>query len=68
MLMTLRPYTMDDVRIVHIKNTLELTHLLVSRGCLPELVDKPGVQIEKDDVDLVFDTNDNLLSRVSGIF
>jgi hypothetical protein len=67
-LMTLRPYTIDDVRIVHIKNTLELTHLLISRGCLAELVDKPGVQIEKDDVDLVFDTNDNLFSLVNGIF
>jgi hypothetical protein len=67
-LMTIRPYTLDDVRIVHIQNTLELTLLLVSKGCLPELAHKPGIQIEKDDVDLVFDKNGNLLSRVSGIF
>jgi hypothetical protein len=67
-LMTLRPYTLDDVRIVHIQNTLELTQLLVSKGCLPELTRKPGIQVEKDDVDLVFDKNDNLLSRVIGIF
>jgi hypothetical protein len=67
-LMTLRPYTNDDVRIVHIRNTLELTQLLVSKGCLPELVHKPGIQIEKDDVDLLFDKNNNLLSRASSIF
>ena len=67
-LMTLRPYTNDDVRIVHIQNTLELTQLLVSKGCLPELVHKPGIEIEKDDVDLLFDKNNNLLSRVSAIF
>ena len=67
-LMTLRPYTIDDVRIVHIQNTLKLTQFLVSKGCLPELADKHGVQIEKDDIALVFDENDNLPSRVSDIF
>ncbi len=65
-LMTLRPYTMDDVRIVHIKNTLELTNLLVSKGCLLELADKPGVQIEAQDLQLEFDQNGNLLSLVNG--
>jgi hypothetical protein len=66
-LMTLRPYSIGDVRIVHIKNTLELTRLLVSKGCLSELARKSEIQIENDDVDLVFDRTGNLLSRVSNI-
>ena len=33
-LKTLRPYHREDIRIVHIKNTLELTNLMVSVGCL----------------------------------
>ena len=60
-LMTLRPYSMDDLRIVHIKNTLELTSLLVSRGCLPDLVDKPDVQIEKNNFEIDFDKDGNLI-------
>jgi hypothetical protein len=42
-LVTLRPYTLEDVRIVHIKNTLELSQLAVSKGCLPDLHGKEGV-------------------------
>ncbi|UCG06552.1 MAG: DUF362 domain-containing protein, partial [Desulfobacterales bacterium] len=67
-LMTLRPYTIDDLRLVHIKNTLELTNLLVSKGCLLELADKPGVQIEAQDLQLEFDRSGNLLSWVEGTF
>jgi len=29
----IRPYTREDLRVVHIKNTLELDELLLSRGC-----------------------------------
>ena len=67
-LMTLRPYTIDDLRVVHIQNTLELTQLMVSKGCLPELAGKPGVQIGAQDLELEFDQNDNLLSWVKGDF
>ncbi len=37
-LMTLRPYELNDLRLVHIKNTLELSTLLVSEPCLPDLM------------------------------
>ena len=47
-LMTLRPYSMDDLRIVHIKNTLELTHLLVSQGCAPQLKANPNLHFESN--------------------
>lgn len=42
--MSLRPYTMEDLRIVWIKNTMELTELMVSQGCLSELTE--GVERE----------------------
>jgi hypothetical protein len=63
-LMTLRPYTMEDLRIVHIKNTLELTNLLVSQGCVPQLEAKTNVQIETDTCELEFDKNADLISLV----
>jgi len=64
-LMTLRPYTQDDLRIVHIKNTLELSSLLVSKGCLAELKDKSGIDIGKDDLTLEFDQSGNLISQIT---
>ena len=64
-LMSLRPYTQDDLRIVHIKNTLELSSLLVSKGCLAELEDKSGIDIGKDDLTLEFDQSGNLISQVT---
>ena len=63
-LMTLRPYTLDDLRIVHIKNTLELTRLLVSQGCVPQLETIAGVQFEVGTCKLEFDKNGNLISAV----
>jgi hypothetical protein len=60
-LMTIRPYTVDDLRMVHIKNTLELKKMSVSRGCLPELVDKPGIQISRHDLEIKFDGDGNLV-------
>ncbi len=48
--MTLRPCGLDDVRIVHIKNTLELGSLLVSEGCLPDLQGKSSLTIEEEDL------------------
>ena len=64
-LMTLRPYSMDDLRIVHIKNTLELTRLLVSQGCMQQLEAKVGVQIESGTCEMEFDINGDLLSPLS---
>lgn len=61
-LVTLRPYTLEDVRIVHIKNTLELSTLAVSKGCLPGLHEKDGVEIGGDILSLEFDEDGNLHS------
>jgi hypothetical protein len=65
-LMTLRPYTLDDLRIVHIKNTLELINLMVSHGCVGELETASGVQVAPDPHVLEFSETGNLISMVSG--
>lgn len=64
-LMTLRPCTVDELRIVHIKNTLELKSLMVSQGCLADLLGKPDLDIGDEDLDLEFDQSGNLISRLT---
>jgi hypothetical protein len=59
-LVTLRPYTLEDVRIVHIKNTLELSSLAVSKGCLPDLHGKAEVEIGDDILGFAFGADGNL--------
>ncbi len=61
-LVTLRPYGLDDLRIVYIKNTLELASLMVSEGCLRDLQGKSNLTIEEEDLQLEFDGSGNLLS------
>ena len=61
-LMTIRPYTPEDLRIVRIKNTLELRHLVVSEGCLAELENNPNLKIDAGSVALEFDASGNLIS------
>lgn len=61
-LMTLRPYTLDDLRIVHITSTLELNNLLVSKGCLSYFENKSQVCVEPENIELEFDTSGNLIS------
>ncbi|UCE51748.1 MAG: DUF2088 domain-containing protein [Desulfobacterales bacterium] len=61
-LMTLRPYTLDDLRIVHIKSTLELNNLLVSQGCRTYLENESEVYIEPENIELEFDASGNLIS------
>jgi hypothetical protein len=61
-MMTIRPYTLDDVRIVHIRNTMELARILVSKACLPHLETKPGLAIGQEDVKMEFDCEGNLRS------
>jgi len=59
-LMTIGPYNPEDVRIVHIKNTLELTHLTVSRGCLGALKGRP-ILMESPSSVMAFDDSGDLL-------
>jgi len=61
-LMTIRPYTAEDIRIVHIKNTLELTKLMVSKGCLGEMEGQRNLEIGHEDQSLEFDQKGNLIS------
>lgn len=61
-LKTLRPYDLTDLRIVLIKNTLELTRLMVSVGCLEFLKKNRGLIIDAEDTELVFDDSGNLIS------
>ncbi len=61
-LVTIRPYDLNEVRIVHIKNTLELMNLRVSQGCLKELKTNPNVNISDDETDLNFDDSGSLFS------
>jgi hypothetical protein len=63
-MMTLRPCSVDDVRIVHIKNTMDLKKLLVSQGCVAELEGKPGIEISDEYVGLQFDRKGNLISNL----
>jgi len=60
-LMTLRPYSLDDLRIVHIKNTLDLEKLVVSVGCLSKLEGKTNLTIGEKDLRLEFDSSGNLI-------
>jgi hypothetical protein len=65
-LMTLRPYSLEDVRIAHIKNTLELSLLSVSRGCLPDLDGNPAVEVGEEILGFQFDGDGNLRSPWTG--
>jgi hypothetical protein len=61
-LMTLRPHTLQDLSIVYIKNTLELTNLMVSQACLPDLENRQDIKIGSESFRLNFDSSDNLIS------
>jgi hypothetical protein len=61
-LKTIRPYTMRDLRLVHIKNTLDLACLLVSEGCLADLAGRADVTVDPSSLRLNFDRSGNLIS------
>jgi len=61
-MMTLRPCTLEDVRIVHMRNTLDPKRLLVSEGCLSFLEDRKDVRISGEDLSLEFDGAGNIVS------
>ena len=45
-LSTIRPYTLDDLRLVHIKNTRDLGEFRVSTACLRDLEGLAGVFVD----------------------
>jgi hypothetical protein len=60
-LMTIGPYTPEDVRIVHIKNTLQLNYLGVSEGCLADLATQPNISLLTGPLPMAFDASGALL-------
>ena len=66
MLDTLRPFTAEDLRLVHIRNTLEVERLVVSEGCLAALADIPGLIVGEESLVLGFDEEARLVSPLSG--
>jgi hypothetical protein len=63
-LATLRPYTLDDLRLVHIRNTLALERIEVSPGCVPRLHSTGELAVAPDATPLAFDAEGTLLSRL----
>ncbi len=63
-LMTLRPYTPDDLKVVHIKNTRDLSFMQVSGGCLPELADRKDIRIVSTGIPMTFDKAGNLTPEI----
>ena len=64
-LMSIRPYGLDDLGIVYIKNTLELVTMQVSEAYREQMEENPGVEIVADNLSLEFDDNDMLISPFS---
>ena len=63
-LMTLRPYTLDDLKVVHIKNTRDLGLMQVSRGCLPELETREDIRIVSAGFPMAFDDKGQLAADI----
>ena len=63
-LTTIRPYRLEDLKIVHIKNTMRLETLMVSQGCLVDLAGRTDVFTDPDPLQFEFDSSDNLISRL----
>jgi len=66
MLTTIRPTTPDDVRVVYVRNTLDVKRLWVSEGCLADLPTAPAVVVDPAHRRLPFDAAGNLLSPFTG--
>jgi hypothetical protein len=63
-LATLRPFTADDLRVVHIRNTLAMERIEVSPGCLPHLHEDADLVVAPEPAPFAFDGRGELLSRV----
>ncbi len=61
-LMTLRPCTTDDMRVVHIKNTLDVKKALVSKAIWAELDARDDMILGSDPVPWNFDNDSQLMS------
>ena len=66
LLTTVRPASAADLRLVHIRNTMDLARLWVSAGCLERLPAPPDVTIDPTPRELVFDARGDLVSPFGG--
>ena len=66
LLTTIRPTTADDVRVVYVRNTLDVERLWVSAGCLAHLPAAPAVAVDPAPRRLPFDAAGNLRSPFTG--
>lgn len=66
-LKTVRPFSLEDLRLVHIKNTLELTSMMVSLGCLATLDKNRLESIGLQELEMVFDKSGNLISHLASV-
>ena len=66
LLTTIRPTTPDDVRVVYVRNTLDVARLWVSAGCLAHLSSAPAVVVDPALRRLPFDAAGNLVSPFTG--
>lgn len=64
-LATLRPFTVEDLRLVHIRNTLAMDRIEVSQGCVPLLRKSADVVVSPNPMPLAFGGDGALLSRLS---
>ena len=62
---TVRPCTLDDLRLVHIRNTLDLGRIEVSPGCVPHLTTAWPTEVAPEAVPLAFGEDGGLRSRLS---
>jgi hypothetical protein len=63
-LMTLRAYTRENLKVVHIKNTRDLTQMFVSKGCLPELAGRKNIRIVSAGSPMAFDSAGHMAAQV----
>jgi hypothetical protein len=66
LLTTVRPATAADLRLVHIRNTMDLARLWVSTGCLEGLPAPPSVAVDPTLRALAFDARGDLVSPFVG--
>jgi hypothetical protein len=64
-LMVCGPAEPEEVKMVWIKNTLELDQFYISRSLLPEISNNPKLEILSNLVDLPFDAAGNLVWKTS---
>lgn len=64
-LATVRPFTLEDLRIVHIRNTLALERLVVSEGCLAALEGRDDVVVAAKALRFRFNERGELLSPLA---